>query len=295
LTIYLSPKELALVIDASESSIKRWVDKGGIQADISDGGHRHIRVEHAVDYIRQNRLTVKRADLLGFPDVNALMNDGDIHAIDPLKFMGFLTNGDAKKARGYILKLYLQGFEIPEICDLAIEPAMEQIGELWQHDESGISIEHHATDICIQAVTALRMIFHSQKNAPVALGCALEGDPYLIPTLCVSTVLLSEGYNAINLGPDTPVRSLESAVVMHNPLIVWFSVTSKLLPKNIHKVLEAYVQYLSAKKIRVFIGGQNSSAVQNLNAPNIFYGNNMTEMAAFLKGMKNAAITVSQS
>ena len=38
----LSPKELADAIGVSESSIKRWVDNGEIQATKTSGGHRRI-------------------------------------------------------------------------------------------------------------------------------------------------------------------------------------------------------------------------------------------------------------
>lgn len=283
----MSPKELALVIEASESTIKRWVDKGKLHAEVTDGGHRKIAVEEAIRFIRQHQETVLRADLLGFPDANALEEDPGPPTIDTDKFYQFLINGDAQKARGYLVKLYLQGFSISEICDTVVSGSMNRIGEHWKQEQIGICLEHHATDICIQAVNALRMIFQPRHDLPIALGGAPEGDPYFIPSLCISTVMMSEGYQSINLGPNTPVDSFLRAVDQYHPSIVWISFTSQERPRHLTKQIETLTKTLSQKNVQVLVGGRESQKHRHLERHNVFFGTGMAEMAAFVRGLRH--------
>lgn len=66
----LSPKELAEAIGVSESSLKRWVDEGVIQASRTRGGHRRIALAEAVRYIRESGIPIIRPDILGISDVD---------------------------------------------------------------------------------------------------------------------------------------------------------------------------------------------------------------------------------
>ena len=54
---------------------------------------------------------------------------------------------------------------------------------------------------------------------------APSGDPYILPTLCAATVLESQGFNAVNLGADTPLHSLLLASEALRSQLVWLSVS----------------------------------------------------------------------
>lgn len=56
--------------------------------------------------------------------------------------------------------------------------------------------------------------------SPRAVGCAPSGDPYLLPSFGAALVLEAEGLAATNLGPETPVPTLEVAVRELAPRLV---------------------------------------------------------------------------
>ena len=62
-------------------------------------------------------------------------------------------------------------------------------------------------------------------DAPMAMGGAPESDPYTMPTRMVELVLVEAGWNAMSLGANIPIESMERAIEMHRPRLFWLSVS----------------------------------------------------------------------
>jgi len=139
---HLSPRELARAVGVSESSLKRWADEGRLAVDRTAGGHRRIPLAEAVRFIRRSGVPVRDPGVLALPNAVASA------AVPPPeaapageacdRLFDLLVGDDPAAARGYIASLYLAGWPVGTICDGPIRNALARIGELWQHDESGI-------------------------------------------------------------------------------------------------------------------------------------------------------------
>lgn len=188
----LSPKDLALAIGVSESSLKRWADNGRVRASRTAGGHRRIAISEAIRFIRETKSPLVRPDILGLPDIDAIRPDLD-GGRDPAELLyHYLSEGRPHEARGLLMSLYLSGESVASLADGPIRIAMDRIGALWQHDERGIFFEHRATDICTEAVFQLHSALQPPPGGPVAVGGAPTGDRYIVPSLAAATVLASE-------------------------------------------------------------------------------------------------------
>ena len=61
----LSPRTLGEAIGVSQSSLKRWADRGILRVHRTAGGHRRIDRREALRFIREAGFTVVRPELLG--------------------------------------------------------------------------------------------------------------------------------------------------------------------------------------------------------------------------------------
>lgn len=284
---YLSPRELARVIGASESSLKRWADDGHLEVARTSGGHRRIALREALRFIRQSRLTVVDPQPLGIAESIPLQRgrspDGD------LALQQAILTGQAQEARGLVLAMYLAGRAVAEICDGPLTQAMHEVGLLWKHGPHGIHTEHAATDLCAQTLYYLRALLPPPKpDAPLALGGALPSDPYMLPSLMVATTLGSLGWRELNLGPNLPFNALLAAVDAHHPALVWLACSIPNLPEQHARELRKTTHKLAECGVQLLVGGRGwlldflaDPTVQPLR-----FCHTMRELTAFVEGLR---------
>ena len=98
-------------------------------------------------------------------------------------------------------------------ADGPIRFALTRIGDRWQQQRDGILIEHRAIDACLQILNLLRgTLPPPDPDAPVAVGCAPTGDPYVLPSLMAAMTLAESGMRDVNLGANTPMATLRAAI-----------------------------------------------------------------------------------
>ena len=283
----LSPKDLAQAIGVSESSIKRWVDNGEIQATKTAGGHRRTPISEAVRFLRETRSGLVNPEAIGFDGVTNLADLDAPKDSDGSVLFGYLKEGKAEAARGLILSLYLSGRSVAQIVDGPLSAALARVGELWREEECGIFWEHRATEIAISAISRLRMVIPPRPDsAPSAVGAAAAGDPYIIPTLCAAAVLESQGLNAVNLGADTPIHSIMLAARAVQAQLIWVSLSVVENPEQLQKDLISRSESLGEPSVPIIIGGSQSDLVALPDSSLYHVGTSMGELEAMVKGLQ---------
>ncbi len=284
----LSPKELGEAIGVSESSIKRWIDEGVIRASRTAGGHRRIALADAVQFVRSAGLPVVRPQVFGLVGLEA---EGGARR-DPQEVLrAAVLDGLSEVARAAVLSMYLAGRPLHDICDGPLTSAMHAVGELWRHDAAGIYVEHRATDICIQALGLVRsLIPPAAEDAPVAMGGAPSGDPYVLPSMMAAAVLAAEGWHVINLGPQLPLDVLAGAVQRTRPRLVWVSTSvpgwASRQTVELGQLDDAVVETAA----NLVIGGRGWTKDITPLLRHATMARTMTELVAFAQGMRAAEI-----
>lgn len=279
----LSPRQLARATGVSESTIKRWVDDGRLQATRTVGGHRRIDVEEAVRFLRQNQITPASPEVLGVPMPFREERPTLEGAAEKLERA--LRDGDREEVQGIVLGLYLCGHNPASIIDGPVRQAMTHIGEIWGNRPEGIFLEHRASDLCLHALHRLRAWMSVEAPRAVAVGGAIAGDPYQLPTLSVALALTDLGVEAVNLGADCPFETLLDGARAHDARLVWLSVTSLPLPRQSLPAIADLAATLQAEGRALVVGGQGMQARTVERVPNLHYVPDLAGLETLLESL----------
>ena len=280
---FFSPRTLGDAIGVSQSSLKRWADRGLLEVERTAGGHRRIDRREALRFIREAGLQVVKPELLGLADDGLVdLDDGGTTSVRD-RFCRALQTGDESEARAVVLSLFTGGCGLANIFDQVFQPALAVIGELWLDDPHGIAVEHRATDICTQILGDLRGRLEAPEGAPAAIGASPGGDPYLLPSNMIAVALSSEGYRAVNLGPNFPLTGLAAAAVKESAQFVWLSVTHGGRIDELREEILQLREQLSAAGIPLLIGGAAYHKLGLPQHPSLATGESIGDVISFAR------------
>jgi methanogenic corrinoid protein MtbC1 len=281
----LTTKELGRAIGASESSLRRWTDGGAIRTARTVGGHRRIALSEAVRFIRATGATVVDPSALG---VDELASAGATADDAGERLYAALRDGDAARTRGVVLALYLGGRTVAAIGDGPLRAAMDRLGTGWEHDPSRILVEHRATDLCVAAIAMLRQLTPAaDAAAPLAIGGAPQGDPYVAPSAIVAAVLAEEGFRETNFGPHSPVELLAPAARDRGARLVWLSVTAEPGP-DARRAIGRLARDLGKANVSLAVGGRGAAGLGRLRSPGVRVLDSLEALAAFGREIRGA-------
>lgn len=282
----LTPKEFALAIGTSESSIRRWVDSGAVKLSRTVGGHRRIPVTEAIRFIRDRKVAVVRPEILGWPDVVPKTSPAapSTPRRDEEQLQEAMERGIGRQVHSLVLGWYLAGRSLAELCDGPVRSAMHAMGDLWRHGEEGILVEHRATEWCAQAIAEVRSMMPSlPQEAPVAIGGTPEEEGHGLGSAMAAAVLRECGYHDTNFGAYTPIRLLADMAREQRARLVWLSVT---MPPDARAKKETadLGRHLETSGATLVMGGQNAEDCAPRGLSNVQVLRTMAELAAFARG-----------
>ncbi len=283
---HLSPRQFAEAIGVSESSVRRWADDGQFQMTRTRGGHRKIARAEAIRFIRATAAEVVRPDLLQISEPPHRHGRAAAFGAQHEELLKALRKGDGEVFFGLLTRMYVNGVSVADICDGPLRQAMHEIGSLWPADKKAIMIEHRATNLCIDALNRLRANFTGpQKSTVIAVGGAPEQDPYILPSLMVTTVLTDVGFQAVNLGPNTPLDVIAQSAEQRHTKLAWVSFTAPLPKTKGDALLETLANSLRRRKVHLVIGGQTATKYTLPASRYVHTFPSMSEMAGFAKAL----------
>jgi len=225
---HFSPKQVAIALGVSESTIKRWCDQDRIPTFRTEGGHRRIALECLCQFIRQSGQCLAHPDAIGLPRLDAHREMHIPGADQPLQqeFRNALIAGCETKCRQIVCLGLEHGLSATAVVETLMTDAMQAVGQAWECHQLNPYQERRACEICMRIIRYLVDRLPSiGEEAPVAIGGAPAGDPYQLPSALVELALCELGWRATNLGNDLPMDCLFQAVHDCRPQVVWLSVS----------------------------------------------------------------------
>lgn len=279
---YIRPRQLAEAIGVSESSLKRWTDRGLLPMVKTVGGHRRLPLWGIIAFLRETGQPLIRPELLGLP-APVLAPDAKTLTETLPFFIDILLGGHVTEAKELTLRAYLQGHSLAQLCDDLFRPAMVSVGSKWERGECDIYVERRATQIMYRAIGRLRTILRPPaEHGPLALGAAPRNDPYGLPTLMAELVLLERGWRAVNLGPGMPMQSLARAVTDLRPQLIWVSVSTATDVQDFANEYESVRDAAAQARAPIALGGRGVNEELRCALSYAAYGERMRHLIAFV-------------
>jgi MerR family transcriptional regulator, light-induced transcriptional regulator len=280
---YVSTAQVAEALGVSVTTVKRWVDEGILPAQKTPGGHRKLLLAEVVRVTREGDLPHLDLARLGLaaPDREPL----DPAALSA-RLLAALRQGDGGAARALVQEAHGAGLPAETLADAVVAPAMAQLGHEWEKGRLDVLHEHRGTQLCAAALYVLKAALEANagEGRPVAVGGGPEGDPYLLANLLAELVLLEAGWEAINLGPNTPLASFRKALEEFRPRLLWLSVSSLAGSGFLAGYPDLY-RHAGRLGSAVAVGGRGLTETVRAGMPYTTFGDGMTHLAAFVRSL----------
>lgn len=207
--VHFSPPQIAQMFSVNVSTIKRWVNKGFLEAELTPGGHRRITQNQLEKFLNKFPKYKKNSYI-----VNRFISKPEPLPSKWKEFYNLLKNNRINQAEQLIEKLYLKNLNLPGLLDEIIGQTLRHIGNEWAKGNISIYEEHRMSFLIrLQLVRLEKLVPETKaKVRPKAILACAFGEQHEIPLQMLTLVLRSSGWEPIVLGINTPIDEVIKAV-----------------------------------------------------------------------------------
>ncbi len=275
---HLSPRQVALAIGVSEASLKRWCDKGVIEATRTVGGHRRLPLHAVLRFLQESGRAPIRPEILGLPSTTGKGKTTSARAVS--QGADALAAGDEQAFQRIVIDLHLAGQPFPAIADEVIAPVLAEIGRRWEAGHLEIYQERRGCEICLRTLNRLQWLFAPPApDAPRAIGGATEGDWFAVPVHMAELALRAAGWQAESLGVHLPFSTLVAAIRQLRPRLVWLSASTTESDERLIAGCTRLFDVAGAQGATLAVGGRAFRAEVCKALPGIVCCTGMTELS----------------
>ncbi|WP_010585743.1 MerR family transcriptional regulator [Schlesneria paludicola] len=275
----LSPKSAALALGVSESSVKRWCDRGLIETIRTAGGHRKIATGEIIHFAQKHGslLAAPERMVLSLPAVSAETSIADTAT----QFAEHLLAGDALAVRQILIGRFLRKEPLSLLFDNLITVAFRIIGARWSCSSADVYQERRGCSIVLDVFQELKEYLRPGLPRQFAIGATTTDDHYEIPSAMAELVLRTQRYQTQNLGTAIPFHSLAKAVKDLQPQLFWLSASHIADEADFIKGFEKLSSACSENETALVVGGR---ALSDAIRPRLVYSaycDTMQQLATF--------------
>jgi methanogenic corrinoid protein MtbC1 len=180
-------------------------------------------------------------------------------------FIDCLIKGKYEKSLALVESKINLDTDIKEFYQRVINPAMYEVGLLWQDNMISVAQEHLASAI-VQRLISEIYLREDKISTKYGQGVitAIANEYHEIGTRMVADVLELEGWDIKHLGANTPIEELVSYLEVERPLFVGISATMPFNVSSVKEVVTIIRSREALKDLKILVGGKVFNENPNL-------------------------------
>lgn len=155
-------------------------------------------------------------------------------------------------------------YSVDQVLDQVIEPTMVAIGEAWHRGEISISVEHYATQFCIQHLMGMLSASNQPSREGVILAACAPGEMHQIGLLSLVVTLRWRGWDVKYFGQDLSLERIQETLIETRPDALLFTATRLETARALKDLNPILDQYPYARPLTI-LGGKGFSAEEPVN------------------------------
>lgn len=281
----LTPRQVGAALNVSESTVRRWCDRGVLHSQTTAGGHRRIDVGAVLAFARQRGLVVSDETALGVQAGGGrTASDAELSR----RFLVAIREGDDATATRVLEQRIVAGVHPGEVFDHIAAPALHEVGAMWERGEIEVYQEHRASTTALVALTGLQTLLPGETlDAPLAISAAVAGDHSMLATTMVAITLRATGYRVIALGANSPAGTVCRALEDLQPRIAAVSISHAADADDIVDQLNTIHDTASREGCALAVGGYESTADIRRRVRADFFGETLAHLIQFAERVRS--------
>lgn len=169
-----------------------------------------------------------------------------------------LMHGDRRAAYGAIDRTLDRGHTLRDLYLRVVQPAMVEIGRLWQQNDITVADEHLAMSITQAAMGRAferQYRWHESRHRSLIAAC-VEEENHQVGLQMLCDLLELEGWDTAYLGASVPTESLVAMIEQRRPAAIALSVTMTPNLPRLRTAIEAIRQRPITSQPLIIVGGR---------------------------------------
>ncbi len=173
-------------------------------------------------------------------------------------YLDALRKGDRRRALAVVDDARTSGLGLAVLYLDVFQPALREIGRLWQENEITVAEEHLATAITQLSMGRLYADFciTAGRNGRTLLGACAETEKHQVGLHMLCDLLELEGWDATYLGAAVPPDSLVAMVVRDRPDVLALSASIAPHLPQLRSVIETVRAVTGDAAPYILVGGR---------------------------------------
>lgn len=140
-------------------------------------------------------------------------------------YLDAIVAGNRREAFGVVDRALDEGMDLRALYLEIFQPALREIGKLWQQNRITVADEHLATAITQAAMARLydRLFAAAAGEGPLLVAACADTERHEVGLRMICDILEMEGWDTVFLGATVPVEDLVEMVLARRPDVVALS------------------------------------------------------------------------